>query len=983
MKIYLFVPFVLSLFLFSCKKAPNVILIMADDMGAECLSMYGGSSYHTPNLERLAEQGLVVSHCISQPLCTPSRVKLMTGLSNAVNYTHFGRLDTSWLNMGTVMKEAGYRTCITGKWQLNGLSYKDQFADWNDPSRPNQMGFEEYCLWQLTHSRAEGERFSNPLIEQNGKVLQTGPDDYGPDIFCDYALDFIDRSGKDPFFLYYPMVLVHDPFVPTPDSESWSELHRRYENDTAYFAHMMTYTDKILGKIWERLREQGIEDHTILIFTADNGTHTSISSRTRERLVRGAKGSTITDGVHVPLLIHWPEKIKRSRRFEGLIEFSDFFATLADLTGREVESDGRSFLPLLSGKKYQERESVKVHYDPRWGKRVNSHRNSFSQTLDYKLYQDGSFYKLKEDILEEKAHSPGDLDPAELKAYQTLQREILPQAETAPNLVLIITDDQGYGDLSLHGNQILETPHLDAIGLNGVRLDNFHVSPVCAPTRAAVLTGRRPMSTGTYYVTRGGEVMDSEEYTLAELLQDNGYNTACIGKWHNGSHHPHHPLSQGFDHFLGFTAGHWNNYFDPVLEEDGRMVKTEGYIADICTDRAMEFINTNREQPFFCYLAYNTPHSPFQVPDAYYDAYIDRVEEADPDLKIMNASVYGMVKNIDDNVGRLMDQLRELELEENTIVLFMTDNGPNTERFNGNMKGRKAWVNDGGVRVPCFIQWKGHLPENKIISSTTAHIDLLPTLAGMMGLDFNPVREIHGVDLSGRIYGVDREEDRFLFTHVNPGPEVKANPGAVRTADWRLTFRTDHSLELTARIDRAEKDNLTGSMPELADSLKLIYDRWFSNFETLSIPPIPVGASDSVVIPVHEAKLSGSARYHWSPSGWSNDWVRGLDMKDSKVSWTLEILARGDYDCYLKYSTPDPASARIQFADRELSKTLPEFFPVMDPNHSRIDRKAEAIGQSWARAYLGSLEMEEGIFTLSFNGSDPRMEVLSVILIKK
>ncbi|MEN8203932.1 MAG: sulfatase-like hydrolase/transferase [Bacteroidota bacterium] len=983
MKITFYMLAVLTLFLSSCNKPPNVILIMADDMGTECLSVYGGTSYETPNLEKMAGEGLVVSTCISQPLCTPSRVKLMTGLYNSRNYEYFGYLGTEWKTMGHLMKEAGYSTCISGKWQLNGLSYPDQIKDWNDASRPVQMGFDEYCLWQLTHTRSEGERYAKPLIEQNGKLLETGQNDYGPDIFCDFVLDFIERKQRKPFFAYYPMVLVHDPFVPTPGSGNWEDEQARYRNDTAYFKDMMAYTDQIIGKIIRKLEETGTRENTILIFTADNGTSRKIVSQTVNRRVKGAKGMTISDGVHVPLLINWPKKIKKARRHEGLIEFSDFFATLADLTGAKTESDGRSFLPLLEGSNYKERETVRVHYDPRWGELVNRYRNSFAQNDKYKLYQDGAFYRLDSDILEQDALPISELDGEDLEAYRQLKEELFPGPETPPNLLLIITDDQGYGDLSLHGNQILETPHLDAIGLNGVRLDNFHVSPVCAPTRAAVLTGRRPMATGTYYVTRGGEVMDSEEYTLAEVLRDNGYSTACIGKWHNGSHHPHHPLSQGFDHFFGFTAGHWNKYFDPVLEDNGRMVKTEGYIADICTDRAIEYIKINQEEPFFCYLAYNTPHSPFQVPDAYFDRYINLVEERDSALKIMNASVYGMVKNIDDNVGRLMDQLRELELEENTIVLFMTDNGPNTDRFNGHMKGRKAWVNDGGVRVPCFIQWKDHIPENKIINSTSAHIDLLPTLAGIMGLDFKPVREIHGMDLSGRIYGVDREEARFLFTHVNPGVEVKASPGAVRTADWRLTFRTDDNPELTSRSDRGEKDMLTDSLPELADSLKLIYDEWFSSFESLSIPPIPVGASDSVVIPAHEGFLSGSARYYWSPSGWSNDWVRGLDMEDSKVSWPLDVRSKDSYECYIKYTAPLATSLHLEISDRQLGLTLPAFIPVKDPNYSRIDRKAEAIGQSWARIGLGKIELEEGFHTLSVNGSDPMLEVLSITMIKR
>ena len=421
--LFLFTLLASSLVLFSCKpEQANVILIMADDMGAECLSMYGGNSYHTPNLDRMANQGLTVSHCIAQPLCTPSRVKLMTGLSNSKSYTHFGRLDTKWLNIGTVMKEAGYKTCISGKWQLNGLSYKEQFPDWNDPTRPIQMGFDEYCLWQLTHGRGEGERFSKPLIEQNGEILNTGPDHYGPDIFCNYILDFIHRNSKEPFFIYYPMVLVHEPFVPTPDSENWEDRDARYQNDTSYFAHMVSYTDKIVGRIQKKLEEEGVSKKTILIFTGDNGTHTSIVSHTKKRLVRGAKGNTISDGVHVPLLISWPEKIKKASVFQGLIEFSDFFATMADLVGREVDTDGQSFLALLEGKTYAERETVSVHYDPRWGKNVNRYRNNFVQNIDYKLYLDSSFYHLSDDIYEKKPMNRCEMQSIEMEVFNQLHK---------------------------------------------------------------------------------------------------------------------------------------------------------------------------------------------------------------------------------------------------------------------------------------------------------------------------------------------------------------------------------------------------------------------------------------------------------------------------------------------------------------------------------------------------------------------------------
>jgi len=322
------------------------------------------------------------------------------------------------------LKEAGYNTCISGKWQLNGLSYKDQFSDWDDPTRPVQMGFDEYCLWQLTHGRAEGERYANPLIEQNGMRLETGPDDYGPDIFCNYILDFIDRNRNEPFFVYYPMVLVHEPFVPTPDAEKWVARESRYDADTAFFGDMVTYSDKVVGQIIDRLEKNGISKNTLVIFTGDNGTHTTIFSHTRNGIVRGAKGNTITHGVHVPLLISWPGQIKGPMKYTGLIEFSDFHATLADLVNRNVSSDGHSFLGLLTGKKFIERETVQVHYDPRWSPAVNRYRNNFVQNMEYKLYQDGSFYKISVDILEKNPLPVEGLESDELKIYQQLKDEL-------------------------------------------------------------------------------------------------------------------------------------------------------------------------------------------------------------------------------------------------------------------------------------------------------------------------------------------------------------------------------------------------------------------------------------------------------------------------------------------------------------------------------------------------------------------------------
>lgn len=413
----------------SCTKEksnqmPNVILIMADDMGYECIGAYGSASYQTPNIDQMASQGIRFANCVSQPLCTPSRVKIMTGKYNYRNYDHFGHLNLSEYTFGNLMQDAGYETCIAGKWQLNGLAYKDIISDWNDNTRPNKFGFDEYCLWQLTKQRRDGGRYADPLIEQNGQILDRNSDDYGPDIFANYILDFIERKKDQPFFVYYPMVLVHDPFVPTPDSQNWSDSENRYKNDTTYFKDMVAYTDKIVGKIVRKLEELQLDENTLIIFTGDNGTHPSITSQLVEGAVQGAKGNTIDAGTHVPLVAYWPSQIKEGKVFNDLIEFSDFFPTFGDMVKAEVSSDGKSFYPLLTGEAYTPRETAFVHYDPQWGKNVNRYRNQFVRSLDYKLYPDSTFYHLSNDLLEKNPLFSDSLTTEQVDIKTALEKEL-------------------------------------------------------------------------------------------------------------------------------------------------------------------------------------------------------------------------------------------------------------------------------------------------------------------------------------------------------------------------------------------------------------------------------------------------------------------------------------------------------------------------------------------------------------------------------
>lgn len=397
--VQVFLLLLIPLFISSCNpehsKKPNIILIMADDMGFECLSCYGSQSYSTPILDKMAANGIKVENCISNPLCTPSRVKIMTGKRNFRNYEYFGYLNPDQYTFGNLFKEAGYKTCIAGKWQLNGI-YHDLPGN-QDLSRPFGFGFDEYCLWQVNKNKGEGERFANPLILQNGEELPRNPDAYGPDIFSDYVCDFIERNRENHFFVYYPMVLVHDPFVPTPDSQAWSDPGRRYEKDTTYFKDMVAYTDKIVGKILKKLEVEGIAENTLVIFTGDNGTNRAIVSQIPGRKIRGGKGNTIDAGVHVPLIIKWPAEIKEPFVSESTIDFTDFFDTFSQILGYNRENDGESFLGMLTGKKYVPRDYAFVYYDPMWGKAVNANRNMFVQDNTYKLYQDGNMFAIRED----------------------------------------------------------------------------------------------------------------------------------------------------------------------------------------------------------------------------------------------------------------------------------------------------------------------------------------------------------------------------------------------------------------------------------------------------------------------------------------------------------------------------------------------------------------------------------------------------------
>ncbi|MEM7782147.1 MAG: sulfatase-like hydrolase/transferase [Planctomycetota bacterium] len=394
-------------------KKPNIILIMADDVSWECFGCYGAEDYQTPELDRLAKRGIQFSHCYSTPICTTSRVKIMTGQYNFRNYTHFGYLDPKQKTFGHLLQSAGYQTAIAGKWQLNGLTNSLPGSD--DASRPVQAGFHEYMLWQLTVGKGGkkskgGERFWSPPYEHNGKFLtkEMNQDRYGPDMLCDFVCDFIDRNSELPFFVYYPMVLVHDPFVPTPDTigngSRGHESNKPPKKDKAKrkenFVAMVNYMDKIVGRIVKKVDDVGELENTIILFTADNGTNVSITSRWNGRDIQGGKAGMKDMGTHVPLIAYWKGHTPEGKISNDLIDFTDFYTTFADASGTKLGPDdpvdGISFFPQLNGQTGNVRNWVFCHYQPYWNKKPGQ----FVRTGDYKLYDDGRLYRVPSDLNE-------------------------------------------------------------------------------------------------------------------------------------------------------------------------------------------------------------------------------------------------------------------------------------------------------------------------------------------------------------------------------------------------------------------------------------------------------------------------------------------------------------------------------------------------------------------------------------------------------
>jgi arylsulfatase A-like enzyme len=494
-----------------------------------------------------------------------------------------------------------------------------------------------------------------------------------------------------------------------------------------------------------------------------------------------------------------------------------------------------------------------------------------------------------------------------------------------PNIVVLLADDQGWGDLSLHGNPAVSTPHIDAIGRSGAQFERFYVSPVCSPTRAEFLTGRYHPRGGVSGTSSGAERLNLDERTIAEVFKAAGYATGTFGKWHSGSQAPYHPNARGFDEFYGFTSGHWAHYYDPPLDHNGAFVTGRGYLPDDLTDRALAFLEANRDRPVFALLSYNTPHSPMQVPDAYWERARTRMlpphrysgeEEAEH-----TRAALAMMENLDWNVGRVLEALEQFGLASDTIVVYFTDNGPNGWRWNGDMKGRKGSLDEGGIRSPLLVRWPGRIAPGARVPQVAAAIDLLPTLAELAGVAVPDDRPLDGVSVAPLLFDPGRAwPDRHIFSF---GLNTRAV--SVRTQRYRLDAE-DALFDMDA--DPGQRTDVSADHQALVSELRGAAARMAAEVghgAPLPDRPFPVGHGPRTWLPVRDGVTHGGVvRSSRHPNdAYAMSWTSPAGA----VTWDVDVLTAGEYDVEVLYAVPagdTGATVQLSFLDQRVSARVTE-----------------------------------------------------------
>ena len=542
-----------------------------------------------------------------------------------------------------------------------------------------------------------------------------------------------------------------------------------------------------------------------------------------------------------------------------------------------------------------------------------------------------------------------------------------------PNVIVFLADDAGWGDFSFSGNPQVQTPHIDAIARSGVAFERFYVQPVCSPTRAEFLTGRYHPRGGVRGVSTGEERLDLDERTLAEAFRAAGYATGLFGKWHNGSQWPYHPMARGFDDFFGYTSGHWGEYMNALLEHNGSLVRTQGYIVDVCTDRAMDFIARSRDRPFFCFVPFTTPHSPWRVPDEDWARFKDREltarateparEEAD-----LTRCALAMMENQDRNVGRILRQLEDLGLAENTLVVYFSDNGPNSFRWNGGLRARKGSTDEGGVRVPLYVRWPAALPAGRTVREIAGAIDLLPTLTALAGVPRVDDRPLDGRDLTPLLRGeAGAWADRPLFAAWNRAVSVRTQRH-VLDAQGRL-------YDLVA--DPGQTTPINAGAPDVAARLADAVAAWRREmYGDAGAPaaadprPLPVGYREFPVtmLPARDGEGKGGVKR--STAAPNSSFFVNWTSVDDRIEWPVTVETTGRYAVTIDYTCPIPdagATIELSFGTARLrGRVEPGWDPPYYTDQDTLPRPPiESPAKEFRPLALGEIELTRGAGVLS------------------
>jgi len=473
-------------------------------------------------------------------------------------------------------------------------------------------------------------------------------------------------------------------------------------------------------------------------------------------------------------------------------------------------------------------------------------------------------------------------------------------AQVRPNVVLIMTDDQGWWDVGVHGNEIIETPVMDSLARAGVSLTRFYASPVCTPTRASLMTGRYYHRTGAIDTFMGRDTMRADEVTIGQVFQKHGYRTGQFGKWHLGRYMKYHPNNRGFNEYFGFWQyGFINRYDDSdELFHNATPVITTGYVTDVLTDAAISFVRANQKQPFLLYLPYNAPHYPYLVPDPYIKKYLDK------NLPLGEARIYGMITRIDENIGRLLKVIDDAGLTDRTVVIFMSDNGGVSKYFQAGLRGNKGSVYEGGVRVPFFARWPEHFPAGLKIDALAQHIDVFPTLCELIGAPPPADRKIDGKSLLPLIEsGGGTSPHEYLFhqwCRLRPDPNKN---WAARNRRYKLANGELFDLQ----TDPGETTDIAGRHPEIARALRQAFEKWFAEVtagQDYARAAIQVGREDEnpVEIDLTWGEPGEKARPQYRH--YNRDTIENWSEPGDAVRWKIDVVHSGKYEVTLTYGCP-------------------------------------------------------------------------------